>query len=136
MPYQLLADAVLLLHALVVLFVVGGLVLVVAGNLAGWPWVNRPWFRGAHLLAIAIVVAESWLGMSCPLTTLETWLRMQAGIVAPGQGFIEYWVQRALFYEAPGWVFAVVYSVYGLLIAAAWWYFPPKRKRRDHARDA
>lgn len=76
------------------------------------------------------------MGLSCPLTTLETWLRMQAGIVAHGQGFIEYWVQQALFYEAPGWVFAVVYSVYGLLIAAAWWYFPPKRKRRDRARDA
>jgi hypothetical protein len=32
-PYALLADAVLVLHVAVVLFVVSGLVLVVAGNL-------------------------------------------------------------------------------------------------------
>jgi len=45
-PYALLANAVLVLHVAVVLFVVGGLVLVVAGNLLlGWAWVNALWFR-------------------------------------------------------------------------------------------
>ena len=59
MPYQLLADAVLALHVAIVLFVVGGLVLVIAGNFRGWRWVNRLWFRLAHLGAIAVVVAEA-----------------------------------------------------------------------------
>ena len=63
----------------IVLFVVAGLVLVVAGNLRHWPWVNHLWFRLAHLAAIAVVVAESWFGMACPLTTLEMWLRAEAG---------------------------------------------------------
>ena len=38
--YQVLADAVLVLHFAVVAFVVGGLVLVVVGNLCHWRWVN------------------------------------------------------------------------------------------------
>src|SRR5690606_14109945 len=53
-PWQLLADAVLLTHVALVLFVVGGLVLIVIGNWRGWPRVNRPWFRALHLAAILI----------------------------------------------------------------------------------
>lgn len=57
MPYALLADIVLTLHVAIVAFVVGGLVLVVVGNLRGWRWVNALWFRLAHLGAILFVVA-------------------------------------------------------------------------------
>lgn len=67
LPYRFLADAVLLLHFGVVLFVIGGLVLVVVGNLAGWPWVNRLWFRLAHVAAIAVFVVQAWLGRLCRL---------------------------------------------------------------------
>ncbi len=124
-PYALLADAVLVLHTGIVLFVVGGLLLVVLGNWRGWPWVNRPWFRLAHLAAITVVVAESWLGLTCPLTTLEWWLRARAGVAPYESSFIAYWLQTLLFYEAPGWVFALAYTVFGVLVAAAWWRFPP-----------
>jgi hypothetical protein len=50
---------VLVVHFGVVLFVVGGLALVVAGNRVGWPWVNIWWFRLAHLAAIAVVVTQA-----------------------------------------------------------------------------
>ena len=76
MPFQLLADAVLVVHFGVVLFVVGGLVVVLAGNWLRWRWVNHLWFRLAHLAAIAVVVIQAWLGQYCPLTTLESWLRV------------------------------------------------------------
>ena len=130
--YALLADIVLTLHVAVVAFVVGGLVLVLAGNLRGWRWVNALWFRLAHLVAIVVVVAETWLGMLCPLTTLEMWLRERAGVTGYGGGFIEHWLQRVLYYEAPWWVFAVGYSLFGLLVIATWIRFPPER--RPHKR--
>jgi Protein of Unknown function (DUF2784) len=125
-----LADAVLLLHTGFVLFVVGGLLLVVLGNgipALGWRWVNRWWFRLTHLGAIAVVVAESWLGIHCPLTALEAWLRAQAGVAEHGQGFIEHWLQRLLFYTAPPWVFVLAYSLFFALVLAAWWRWPPRR---------
>ena len=74
-----LADVVLATHFGFVLFVIGGLAAVVAGNRYGWRFVNGWWFRLAHLAAIGIVVAQAWLGVACPLTTLESWLRVQAG---------------------------------------------------------
>jgi polyferredoxin len=130
MPYQLLADGVLVAHVALVAFVVGGLLLVVVGNLVGWQWVNALGFRMAHLAAIGFVVAESWLGIVCPLTSLEVWLRAQARQAAYTGGFIEHWLQRLLYYDLPGWVFTLAYSLFGLAVLASWWYFPPRRKHR------
>ncbi len=138
LPYQLLADLVLLTHFGVVVFVVAGLVLVIVGNLLSWRWVNGLWFRLAHLAAIAVVVAESWFGLTCPLTTLESWLRVQAGTAPYRQSFVEYWVQRLLFHEAPPWVFTGAYTLFGLLVVLAWCYFPPTQgsSRNGHGRSA
>lgn len=127
--YQFLADAVLLLHTLIAAFIVGGLVLVLVGNLRGWPWVNALGFRLAHLAAIAVVVAESWLGIACPLTVLEMWLRQQAHVTTYSGSFIEHWFQQLLYYHAPPWVFVLAYSLFGALVVASWIWFPPTRFR-------
>lgn len=134
MPYRFLADAVLVVHFGFVLFVVGGLVVVVAGNRLRWRWVNRRWFRLAHLAAIAFVVLQTWLGQLCPLTNLESWLRVQAGGGAYDRSFIEHWLRRLIFFEAPFWVFTAAYTVFAGLVMWAWWRFPPHRdsgKGRD-----
>lgn len=127
--HRLLADAVLLLHFLVVVFVVGGLALVLVGNVRHWSWVNWLPFRIAHLAAIVVVAVQAWLGALCPLTILESWLREQGGEAGYSASFIEYWLQRMLFFEAPFWVFTVAYTVFGLLVVAAWFCFPPRRHR-------
>lgn len=129
--FQLLADIVLLLHFSIVLFVVGGLVVIVAGNFLAWHWVNHYWFRLLHFAAISIVIAESWLGITCPLTTLEWWLREQAGARPQSASFIEHWVQTILFYDAPIWIFTAAYTVFGLLVVAVWCLFPPKPYSTD-----
>lgn len=57
--YLLCADTILGLHTLFVAFVVAGFGLIVIGWVRGWGWVRNPWFRAAHLLAIAIVAAQA-----------------------------------------------------------------------------
>ena len=130
LPYQMFADFVLILHFAIVVFVVGGLVLIIAGNMRGWHWVNALWFRLAHLGAIGAVVAESWLGITCPLTILEIWLRSKAGGKVYTVSFIEHWLQRLIFYDAPPWAFVLGYSLFGLLVLVIWLYFPPGSKSR------
>ena len=136
LPYQLLADAVLTLHAAMVVFVVAGLVLIVVGNVRNWTWVNSLSFRLAHLAAIAVVVAETWIGLACPLTTLEMWLRARSDAATYAGSFIEHWVQGVLYYDAPPWVFTLGYTLFGALVVATWWYFPPTfnghRDKRHH----
>jgi polyferredoxin len=135
MPYQLLADGVLTLHCVVVAFVVAGLVLVIIGNSCEWRWVNAFGFRLAHLAAILIVVAEVWLGATCPLTTVELSLRAKAGTTTYAGSFVGHWLQRFLYYDAPSWVFVVAYSLFGLLVVATWYRFPPTRRRGVNERD-
>lgn len=127
MLYQTFADAVLLLHFAVVIFVVAGLPVIVVGNRRGWAWVNKRWLRLAHLVAIAVVVVQAWLGQYCALTVLESHLRLQAGQALYERSFIEHWVQRLLYHEAPFWVFVLVYTGFGVLVAWAWWRYPPGR---------
>jgi polyferredoxin len=126
--YQLLADAVLLLHVGIVLFVVVGLLLVLLGNWRGWPWVNALWFRLLHVATIAVVAAQAWFGIVCPLTTLEMWLRKQAQQTTYAGSFIEHWLQALLFWQAPAWVFTAAYTLFGLAVLATWWRYPPARR--------
>ena len=72
----------------------------------------------------------------CPLTTLEMWLRARAQGSTYTGSFIEHWLQRLMYFDAPPWAFAVAYSLFGLVVVATWWYFPPRSgpgARRDEA---
>ncbi len=130
----LTADIVLTLHLTIAVFVVAGLVLVIIGNFCYWRWVNNLWFRIAHIGAIGAVMIEAWLGVTCPLTNLEMWLRAKTNANTYSGSFIEHWLQWLLYYEAPSWVFALGYSLFGLLVLATWCYFPPRLKRTPGAR--
>jgi polyferredoxin len=118
------ADAILLVHAAFVLFVVVGLPATWVGLARGSRWARNPWFRGAHLAAIAFVVVQALLGYMCPLTIWEDALR---GTVTD-KGFIARWVHAWLFWNAPPWVFAAIYCAFGALVAWTFWKWPPKRR--------
>jgi hypothetical protein len=120
----LLADALLVVHFLIAGFIVGGLILVWVGALAGWAWVRNPWFRYLHLAAIAFVAMEALFGIACPLTVWEDLLR---GGARPGT-FIGRWVQRLLYYEAPAWVFTAAYAAWAAATLLTLKFVPPRRK--------
>ena len=125
--YRHLADAVLVLHVGVVFFIVGGLLAVLAGGWLGWRWVRNFSFRLLHLAAIVYVAGQSWFAVACPLTVLESWLRMQAHQPVYERGFIEDWLQRALYFNAPAWVFVLAYSLFAGLVALSWVWYPPSK---------
>jgi len=87
MPYRLLADFVLVLHAGFVAFVMLGALLVLR-----WPrlaWVHVPvalWGAGIE-----------FLGGICPLTPLENHWRRLAGELGYQGGFVEHYVVSVLY---------------------------------------
>ena len=119
-----LADAVLVLHALIVLFIVGGLMAIWAGAALQYAWVRNRAFRLLHLAAIGVVAILAALDVPCPLTVLEDRLRM-GGTVE--QGFVQRWVSHWLYYDFPVWMFAVAYVVFLLVVAITWRCIPPRR---------
>lgn len=120
----LAADALLVFHFAIAGFIVGGLILVWIGAAAGWIWVRNPWFRYAHLGAIALVAAEALLGYACPLTVWEDLLR---GGVRP-ETFIGRWVYRLLYYSAPEWVFTSLYAAWAAATVITLIFVRPRRK--------
>ncbi len=117
----MLADFVFLLHAGVVLFNVGGLLMIVIGGWFGWVWVQRRVFRIMHVALMAFVTVEAIFGMTCPLTRLEDWLRG----VATEQSFVQRWVSALIYWNAPSWVFALLYTLFLLAVITAWFVWPP-----------
>ncbi len=131
--FSVLADITLALHVSFVIFVVVGLLLVYVGFFAGWNWVRNFWFRVVHLTGIGVVVLQSWLGIICPLTTFEMWLRDNAGQGTYSGSFIQYWLQTILYYDAPAWVFVLCYSLFGSLVLMSWFLVKPRRMRNQQS---
>lgn len=128
--FILLADALLVIHLLFVLFVVLGLFVIYLGYLLNWRRVRNRSFRIMHLIAIGIVVLQSWLGVICPLTIWETALREKAGVATYSGSFIQYWLHNVLYYIAPDWVFTLLYTGFGGLVLASWFVVPPHVRKK------
>ena len=128
MLYRLLADAILVLHALIVIFVVFGLLLIFIGRARSWHWVRNLRFRITHALTYGVVLLQAWLGKICPLTTLEMYLREKAGDAVYEGGFIAHWLGELLYYNLPLWVFALAYTLFGVVVAASWFVVRPHFK--------
>ena len=120
--YMLFADAILITHFLVVSFVVIGFACIVIGRWAGWTWVFNPVFRWTHLTIMALIAVQALLGELCPLTTWENTLRQNAGATAYSESFIQHWLHRLLFFEAPLWVFATIYIAFAAVVLWVWLY--------------
>ena len=87
MLFRVLADLVVGLHCLFVVFVVlGGLLLL--------RWPALVW---AHLPAAVWGALIEFAGWTCPLTPLEKSLRARAGDVGYAGGFIEHYLLPVLY---------------------------------------
>ncbi len=122
------ADAVLVVHASIVLFIVGGLVAIWVGAGLHWSWVRERGFRIVHLCAIGVVAALALLDVACPLTVLEDALRHDS---EGSRGFIQRWVGRLLYYELPSWVFSLAHVTFAAVVGLTWRLVPPWRRRHS-----
>lgn len=118
-----LADVVLVLHALLVLFNIGALPVIWIGHFRRWAFVRSFYFRSVHLLLIGVVAAESVFGICCPLTAWEQALRPEP---LHQDSFIAHWLHQLLFYDFPAWTFTVAYLLFFLLVAATFYFVRPQ----------
>jgi hypothetical protein len=111
-----LADAVLVVHGLFIVW-------VVLGAIAVWRW---PKLALVHLPALAWGVWIEISGGICPLTPLENSLRRTAGQTGYSGGFIDHYVGGAIYPDGltretqwviAGVMLAINVVLYGLMIA-------------------
>ena len=92
MVYGLLADAVVLIHLLWILFLIFG------------AFIGRriQWTKIAHLGGLGFAFMIQFLGWYCPFTYLEVWLRrMQAPDAGYSGSFIIHYIEGLVYIELP-----------------------------------
>lgn len=87
MPYALLADLVLIFHAVFVIWVIFG------AFAAFW----KPWLIWLHLPALLWGATVAGMGWICPLTPLENALRSLAGAQPYGGDFIQHYLTAMIY---------------------------------------
>jgi hypothetical protein len=112
---DLLGDLVATIHAGFVVFVVGGFVLIMAGELLHWRWVQNNRFRYIHLAATVFTLIRVWMGAACPMWFLEDWVRGSVNTVDDPMAL---WCHRLCFRSDAHRVFQIKTTVFAAFVIA------------------
>ena len=126
--YVALAQAVLIFHFGIVLFNLGGLILIPLGAWRGWAFIRIWWWRALHAAVLAVVAIQAVLGRACFLTLWQADLLRRAGEAGADAPLIMRIVNRLMFWPLPLWVFAVAYVTVCVLVLLLWLLVPPVRR--------
>jgi hypothetical protein len=119
-----LADTVLVIHFVVAAFIALGLLLIPIGRLRAWHWVHHRRLRILHAGLMVFVALEAVIGMTCPLTTLEAYLR-------GSQAHESFWaeqISRLLFWHLPLSFFLILYLACAAWVIWLWFFCRPRPK--------
>ncbi len=113
--YSFLADLVVLIHFTFILFVIFGGLLVLL-------WSKIVWL---HVPALCWGVTTQMLGLICPLTPFEIYLRNRAGLEGYSGGFIENYLIPVIYpaglTQQVQWVLGTVLLIFNALIYVYLW---------------
>src|SRR5262245_53669215 len=120
-PYQLLADLIVLVHVAFVAF-------AVLGGLLALRWHRFVWI---HLATVTWAAAVELFGWVCPLTPVENWLRRRGGQTSYPSDFIAHYILPLLYPEGLTREVQIALGVFVVLINL-WIYSWILRRTRTH----
>jgi hypothetical protein len=122
MVFRLLADLVLVLHLVFLLYVVAGGLLVLR-------WPRSAWL---HLPAMAWGTWTEFAGIICPLTPLENHFRRLGGQAGYAGGFIEHYVTGTLYPQGltRGMQLVLGLAAVAINVAVYWYVLRARRPAR------
>lgn len=118
---KLLADLVLITHFAIAAFLVLGMVFIPLGAYRHWAWVRSRRLRQIHLGLMLLIAIEALFHMTCPLTTLEAYLRNST---AP-ESFWGHQLSQLLYWDLPIQFFTILYLGCLAWIIRLWKMVPP-----------
>jgi len=111
MLYKILADIVVLVHFLWILFLVFG----------AFPGVTNKAIKIFHIAGLVFAFVIQIFGWYCPLTHLEVWLRAKHDpSLAYAGSFIIHYVERLIYIEIQAWL--ILFLTLFLIAFNLWFY--------------
>lgn len=130
MIYKILADTIVVIHFIWILFMLAGFILTVIGF---WQkrFFDRWVFRTIHLFGILYVSLLALMGKYCPLTILENILRRKYSpfLSYPGS-FIIHYLERLVYPEVNPLIILIPTTFIALFTISVFIIKPPKKIRR------
>lgn len=125
MLYTYLANCVLFIHLLFIVFVLaGGLCILL-----------RRWVAWVHIPAAAWGMLIEFFGWQCPLTPLEHWLRALSGQGTYSVGFIENILLRIIYPIGLTRELQIFFGLFVLMInCCIYWYVFTREKKKPEIR--
>jgi hypothetical protein len=124
-----IAESILALHLVIIVFNVAGLILIPLGAWAGWRIVRIGWLRFLHLGLLAVVAGQALAGRACILTIWQN--ELTGGIAAAPPPLIMRWVDRLIYWNLPFWCFTVLYCAVFLYVVALSMFVPFGRRGKQ-----
>jgi hypothetical protein len=111
MPYKILADIVVIIHFLWILFLIFG----------AFPGVRNKAVKIFHISGLFFAFVIQKFGWYCPLTHLEVWLRAKHDpSLAYAGSFIIHYLEGLIYIEIPA---QLIFSLTLLLIGFNAWFY-------------
>ena len=125
MAYHVMTDVVVVFHFAVVIFVIGGALLLLWRRRLAW----------VHVPVILWVIFAEWFHRICPLTFLENWLRECGGAESYQGDFVSHYIMPVLYPQGLTSRMQVVFGTLVLVINAVLYAiaFRPRRMPRESA---
>jgi hypothetical protein len=101
---------------------------VILGGFLAWRWPRMFW---PHLAAAAWGLAVVGIPLTCPLTTAENWARRKAGLGGQTSGFIDRYIEGALY---PPRYTLLLQVLVGVTVIGSWagaYLFRHRRRRAE-----
>jgi glycopeptide antibiotics resistance protein len=118
---MLLADLVLITHFAIAAFLALGMLLIPLGAYWHWAWVRSRRLRQIHMGLMVLIAIEALFHITCPLTTLEAYLRKST---AP-ESFWADQLGKILYWDLPLEFFTILYGCCVVWALFLWKSVPP-----------
>jgi len=130
MAYKILADTIIVVHFLFILFMLSGFFLTAHALFFKRKFFNWWLFRSLHLLGILYVASLSLLGKYCPLTILENHFRSRYGVSSAYSGpFIIHYLEKLIYPEVNPLIIQIPTLFIAIFTIVVFIVKPPKKKR-------
>ncbi len=118
MPYKILADIVVVIHFLWIVFLIFGALL----------GVRYKAIKIFHISGLIFALIIQIFGWYCPLTYIEVWLRAKhAPSMAYAGSFIIHYLEKIIYLEASG---SLIFALTVLIIGLNLWIYLRKKKTK------
>jgi hypothetical protein len=121
MPYRILADIIVLIHLLFIVF-------VISGGLLGF---YKKWTAWIHIPAAVWGALVELTGWFCPLTPLENRFRISGGAVGYEGSFVEQYIIPLIYPENLTRNTQIAMGISVIVINAVIYFFLIKRYRKN-----